>query len=198
MAVRSARQQRRIATLPTGQTQTASSYLVRPGERERALVLLREWCEQNVKDSLVICDPFFGPDDLEILQIVRAASPQCSVEILTSAKHHNNERVMKPWDETYRTSWRRISSQDPPDTKVVIIGLKSSGDHPIHDRWWLTDDAGLRMGTSLNSLGINKESEISFLGREEASHILSDVGGFLRQHRREFKGERLDYLTFTL
>lgn len=198
MAVRSARQQRRIAALPTGQSPTTSSYLIRPGERERALVLLREWCEQNVRDGLVICDPFFGPDDLEILQILKGVAPQCSVEILTSTKHHNNERIAKPWDETYRANWRRISSQDPPDTKVVVIGLKSSGDHPMHDRWWLTDDAGLRMGTSLNSLGINKESEISFLSREEVSHILSDVNGFLRQHRREFKGERLDYLSFTL
>jgi hypothetical protein len=175
------------------------SVLIRAGEREKALKVLRDWFEHEVQAYLKICDPFFGPDDLKVLQLLRSVNPTCQVQILTSKQHHDQE-VQKPWEETYRNHWRfKISSsQNPPDTEVVIVGIKSSNKSPIHDRWWLTDGKGIRIGTSFNSLGFDRESEISHLTEEEARVREAEVNQYLTRNTREHNGERLEYTLFTL
>ncbi len=177
----------------------AKSVLVRAGERERAIQFLRNWFEREVRDYLKICDPFFGPDDLEILQILRSVNPTCKVLILTSKKHQEQERVTQPWSDTYLTHWRiRISDQAPPDTEIVIVGTESTGELPIHDRWWLTNGAGIRIGTSFNSLGVGRDSEISYLSEDEARVRETQVDRYLQRIEREHKGDKLLYSLFTL
>jgi hypothetical protein len=175
------------------------SMLVRAGERDKVLRALKDWFEHEVESYLKICDPFFGPDDLEVLQILRSVNPTCEVQVLTSKKHHDQE-VEKPWEETYRTHWRLhiSSSQDPPETEVVVVGVRPTGKSPIHDRWWLTDGKGLRLGTSFRSLGIDRHSEISQLTEQEARIREAEVDQYLRRDARHHNGERLVYTLFTL
>jgi hypothetical protein len=175
------------------------SMLIRAGEREKALRALRDWFDHEVEGYLKICDPFFGPEDLEVLLLLRSVNPTCHVQILTSQKQHDQE-VKKPWEETYRNYWRLqiSSSQDPPPTDVVIVGVRSSGKSPIHDRWWVTDGKGIRIGTSFNSLGIGSSSEISQLSEQEARAREAEADQYLGRNTRQYNGERLDYTLFTL
>lgn len=178
-----------------------SSVLFLPGDREKALQFLRDWFEHDVHDYLKICDPFFGPEDLEILQLLHTVNSGCSVQILTSRKHQNNSGVAAPWDEAYRNYWRihLSANQDPPDTEVAIVGTTSGGELPIHERWWLTRGGGLRIGTSFGALGISRDSEISFLTEEEAAkRETEEVDPLLQRRRREHRGEKLLYNLFTL
>lgn len=173
--------------------------VVHPGERELAIEFLRNWFENDVGEYIKISDPFFGPDDLEILSIIKSVRPDCSVQILTSIKHHNNERIVQPWEETYRNYWRcKISDQEPPETDIVIVGTKSQGEPPIHDRWWVTNGSGLRIGTSFNSLGLVKVSEISKLSIEDALLREKEVDQYINRNKREINGEKLLFNTFTL
>ena len=105
-----------------------------------------------------------------------------------------------PWDEAYRHHWRiHISAnQDPPDTEIVIVGTTSGGELPIHERWWLTHGGGLRIGTSFGSLGISRDSEISFCTEEEAIKREADEVDPLLQRKKEHRGEKLLYSLFTL
>ena len=65
--------------------------IIKAGQREEALRRVREWIEETAQEYLKICDPFFGPEDLEILQVILSVKPTLFVQILTSLKHHENQ-----------------------------------------------------------------------------------------------------------
>ncbi len=171
-----------------------TSQLIRAGERERALQFLKSWFEGKVRDYLKICDPYFGLEDLEVLQLLRSVNPNCQVQILTSRRHQEDSGVAQPWGEAYSAYWRtHISDQDPPNTEIFIVGTAPGGQLPVHDRWWLTSGCGLRCGTSFNGLGHGRDSEISLLSPEEAEVFELEVDQYLLRKKREHRGERLLY-----
>ena len=98
----------------------------------------------------------------------------------------------------YLEQWRRISDQEPPDTEIVIVGTESSGKSPIHDRWWLTQGGGLKIGTSFNSLGIKQGTTITRISNRESLMLESEVDQYLIDKKREYNSERLRYQSFTL
>ena len=175
-----------------------SNFIIQPNDREDAVYFIRQWLEKEAKDFVKICDPYFCLDDLEILQIISSVNPLCKVEILTGLKEQKVKKLAKPYSETYMDYWRlRISDQDPPDTDIVMVGTKPDGEPPFHDRWWLTEKSGLRMGTSYNSLG-NKLSEISIVEKEEAIMMLDQIDQYLYKKIREYKDSKLQYESFNL
>jgi hypothetical protein len=177
---------------------TASSgIVVHSGDRESAIEFLKQWLAQNVRDYLKICDPYFGPEDLEVLQLVIGSSPSISVSILTSKKHQDEQDSGLKIEELYQRQWRRISDQSPPRNEIVVVGTPG-GDLPIHDRWWLTRGRGLRLGTSFNSLGAKKESEISVLAELEARQLEQEIDEYLNFRKREHDGERLNIHAFSI
>ncbi len=175
----------------------SDNIVINDGERKKAIEFIKNWLQHEVKGYLKICDPYFGPEDLEILKILREVNPNCEVYILCSRR--NQEKTSTTLDEAYQAYWNlHFSGSNPPKTEVVIIGTKSTGDFPIHDRWWLTNRGGLRLGTSFNSLGLSKTSEISIFSIENATKCELEVDQYLRRERQEFKKEKLDYLIFSL
>lgn len=181
-----------------GSQSAANKYgVTRAGDREKVIQFLRHWFEHSVKDYLKICDAYFGPEDLEVLKILLSVNPECKVQILTSQEHH--QKIEKPWNETYQEYWRTQISNDqlPPQTDVIIIGTRAKKS-PIHDRWWLTKNRGIRMGHSFHELGLGRTSEISELTQKEAESREKDVNLYLNRIEREYDGEPLQYVSFTL
>jgi hypothetical protein len=175
------------------------SLIIEPGDREAALDVLSRWIETNVRDNLLISDPYMDPRDLEVIKMVQAVKPDCKIRIITSQKNQHQENVAKPWDQTYRDHWRiRISDQDPPDVEILIVGSRSTGELPIHDRWWLSDEEGIALGTSFRSLGRNKDSKITAFLHEETERAKEKLNEYLQHTKREHNGEKLDYFRFTL
>jgi hypothetical protein len=202
IAARMADQNNRVAlTVFTGvdsSTDTLNPDLIKAGQREVAVRRIEHWIAEKVGEYLTISDPFFGPDDLEVLKMILAIKPGTKVRVLTSLKHQKQEQVAEPYAQTYIQRWRSdISSQDPPDTEIAVVGTKT-GDSPIHDRWWLTAGGGLRMGTSFRSIGVEKDAELSELAAETAAAFEQQVNGYLRRDVREHRGERLSYQAFAL
>jgi hypothetical protein len=179
--------------------ESIQSILINVGEREKAIQYLKHWIENEVTDFIKICDPYFGPEDMELLQLIMGEAPYCEIKILTSKKHQTNERIVQPWDVTYRDYWRlSISDQDPPRTEIVIAGTKNQGALPIHDRWWITKGKGIRVGTSFNALGIGKVSEISILTKDEAELREIEIDRYLKRQEKEVLGDKLQYFLFNL
>jgi hypothetical protein len=173
--------------------------LIRAGQRAEAINQLREWLESSAHEYLKVCDPFFGVEDLELLQLVLAVRPGLRVQVLTSLKHQEQERLATPYDETYRSYWRsRLSDQEPPEAEIYVVGTADKHELPIHDRWWLSKETGLRMGTSFRSLGVGKDAELSRLSREQCAIFEKDVDRFLVVKEREHQGVRVRYLVFTM
>ncbi len=173
--------------------------IVHTGERTKALDFLRTWLVENAVEYVKISDPYFGPSDLQALQIVLGAAPGLRVRILTSRRRQEQESECgsRPIDEEYRRRWKQLSDQTPPETDVVIIG-NARGDLPIHDRWWLTRNKGLRLGSSFNSLGGPRESEIVPLTDAEVQNRELEVDQFLTLQKREHDGEKLSIYVFGL
>ena len=177
-----------------------NSMIVRPGDRLKAYDYIKEWLNIVPKNSTIkICDPFFGTNELELIEILRSVRGDIDFEVLTGLKHQKQEDMRSDLEEEYLKHWRlNVSDQKPPEVRIVVAGVKSSGELPIHDRWIISEDSGLRLGTSLNNLGLSKESEISYLKVDEVDGILQEVNKYLNSQERSFNGERISYQVFYL
>jgi hypothetical protein len=93
---------------------------------------------------------------------------------------------------------RLIPDQSPTKTRISIVGLRSSGELPIHDRGWITPRGGLRLGTSFNSLGWTKGCDISVMTEQEAVEHELEGDQYLGYQTFEHNGEPLSYGIFEL
>jgi hypothetical protein len=194
MALRSSNRLKLIRTRTLADAES-ESIVIESGNRQKALNWLSKWIETKVKGYLLVCDPFVGPGELEIVKMVQAVRPNCVIHIITSQKNQDQEGIDKPCDQAYREYWRlRISDQEPPDVDILIVGREL----PVHDRWWLSDEDGIRLGTSFKSLGGNKDSGISVLLCQEMEKARITLNEYLQQTKREHNGEKLYYSRFTL
>lgn len=177
----------------------SESIVVREGEGEKAFGYIRNWLLEHTSEELVICDPYFGPDDLQILLWVKASNPGCRAIVLTSEAHQKNQGISRPYEDAYRDSWRNSISeaQDPPNTLVVVAGHGPDGKPPVHERWILAETGGLRLGTSLNGFG-KKISEISRVTKEEALMRRQVLDPFILQRRWQHLDTRVSYSSFSL
>lgn len=196
MALRSASKAERIKTR-TYNPDPDDDSAIRVMSREHALDFFRGWMSEHLSEYLIIVDAYFGPSDLELLQIVQMVKPLVKVEILTSRKHQRDLGILDTLEESYKQEWSRISDVEAPFTDVVVVGTES-GKSPIHDRWWLTRGMGLRVGTSFNSIGRGGESEISRLAPSVADAREAEVAKYLYRQERQFRNERLRYQVFSL
>lgn len=156
---------------------------------------MRAWLEANADEYVKFCDSYFGPGDLEFLRLIIGAAPSCNVKILTSKKHLKAQASITV--DRFEDEWLQVCDQDPPETEIIALGVDGSEDILIHDRWLLTKGAGLRLGTSFNSLGITKVSEISEMeGAMAATHETNLDRYFTKQ--RLVDGQRVSYWTFAL
>ena len=80
---------------------------------------------------------------------------------------------------------------------MIAIAYADSGKNVVHDRWLLTNGAGLRLGASFNSLGAGKLSEVSELEPARAGTIEKQLDLYI-DRQRTVDGARLQYSTFTL
>ena len=169
--------------------------IVLSGERDKALRFIRDWLQQNAEDSVTIVDPYFGPEDLELVLQIVETDPYLKVRIVTGKAHQH--KTSGNLSSVYSSAWRRICDNSPPDTEVLVVGSVKTEKTPFHDRWILSKSMGLRLGTSFNSLG-NRDSEISILGNEEVKQIHRTINRYHTRELREFNGERVTYESFEL
>jgi len=168
------------------------------GDREKAYTFIKGWISKATK-FIWICDPYFGIEELKLVQIIGDLNTNCSIHILTSRKHQDDQTIEQPWDEAYRNYWKiHLTEQNPPDTSITVAGDEIRGGLPIHDRWILSENSGIRLGTSLNSLGLKKESEISILNSEEVEEKKSIVEKYILGLKKDYNGKRIYYNNFNL
>jgi hypothetical protein len=171
--------------------------IIGENEKEKAYKYIENWLTNNAKDYIKIVDPYFSLNELDILSMIQKICSGIKVFILTSREQ--NIKVPQPWDETYKTFWRdNITLQDPPITDIFIVGTEKKGILPIHDRWIISKNSGLRLGTSLNALGLGKKTEISLLNENEAHIHEQEIDEYLNRLKNTYKDEKLKYIMFSL
>lgn len=177
-----------------------NSIIINPGEREYAIDYIKKWFEENIEDTLIIADPFFGFEELELVKLVSEVKSEIDIKVLTSIKHQSQNIPRDiSIDEYYQKYWKaNISDTDPPYCEIVLVGGKVTNEPPIHDRWIIGENSGLRLGTSYNSLGITKVSEISKITKEETNQRRDIILNYLNRHTKSFNNEKLNYKLFSL
>jgi hypothetical protein len=180
-------------------TDAETAIVVGAGEREKALSFLRSWLDRHKPNYIKLCDPYFTVDDLRFLSIVREIVPATRVQVLTSEKKQRESGISEPFEESFRTYWRKqVSDQDPPDTDIVIVSLAGGRESPIHDRWIVSGSSGLRLGSSFSGLGETKITEISVLEPAVAVEREKEIDKFLTRQLRDVSGKRIKYSVFSL
>lgn len=169
--------------------------VVRAGTRDESVNYVAEWIRANAIDYIKYCDPYFSVNDIELLRIFISEAPLCKVSIIASKSELKNKNSLN--SETFYNAWKTECEQDPPETEIIAIAHAGEEKVIIHDRWLITKGAGLRFGTSFNSLGVGKLSEISQIEPQKLNAIELQLDQFIAK-KREIDGRRMQYVSFTL
>lgn len=170
--------------------------IIQCGDRELAFNTIKGWILRSGTSHIKICDAYFSPDDLEIIKLIMDVKENMNVQIVTSWSNKNSKDISIVGGR-FKAHWKAKYSQQPPEVDIHIIGTETQK-HPLHDRWMLFEDGGVRIGTSFNSLGITKQSEITFLEQEEASVLEEQIDKYINRKCRIHLGEKMEYKVFTL
>lgn len=166
---------------------------IKPRSREAAFNFIKDWLNEQTEDFIIVADPYFQKEDLEILKLIKQANVNVEVDILGSTDYN-----LESSENQYKQYWKRISDEDAPFVNLTFCRTANNSE-PFHDRWIITKNSGLRLGTSINSLGMNKEGEISVMMPNEALKIREQtLNEFITRRKREINNERLSYNGFTI
>ena len=185
-----------ILSMDLANSDSGNTLVVDSGDRDLAIDALRQWLSEGPIDKLYITEPYFDPQSVELLSLVKDAADDCEVIVLCSRRESLKD-VEGSAEEAYREAWYRIRQDEPPLTTVILGGTRSGGKFPIHDRWWLSTSGGVDLGTSYNGLG-SRISKVRTLSATEVSDAFEHLRPYFQQSRLEFEGERMTYTSFML
>ncbi len=86
--------------------------VIEPGERTKAIDLIAKWIGDIRPELVRICDPYFSPDDLEIIKLIAQVSPGATFQILAGEKKQIELGMRIPCDVEYQQHWRTLSQQN--------------------------------------------------------------------------------------
>lgn len=179
-------------TLPSSDSKALEDTLIlKPGMREVAFKFIEEYVKNNCNDEICIVDPYFKLDDISFVKDLSYWSEGANISVVTSyqSEEHFNKFL-------FRKAWQDISSEALPKLTITSVAYEDKTT-PLHDRWIILPDQlmGLRLGTSINSLG-NKVGDISKMSADEIENIIGNVlDPLLEARARTFNDKRMIYDT---
>lgn len=171
------------------------SFLAVPGSRHEAMNFIGSIIKESDSKDIYIVDPYFSELDMPFINDISNWSYGTKISVLTSSESKGEFS-----NDQYITSWNEISSENPPS----VFFVKATNHHkqtPFHDRWILLYDKGIgiRLGTSINSIGGHKVSDISLMHSADVMERYDNVVvPLLVQRVREYKEHIIKYITFDL
>jgi hypothetical protein len=164
--------------------------------KEEAIGFLRSWLDDNTGESVAICDAAFTPEDLLIVQMIRAVNPECRIEILTCKPSALPPEGMS-WEDVYTSQWRNLSDQPPPPTRITMISSTAASECPIKAAWLISGDVGLEVGRTLSGLGSNDSMTFKSMDVHEVETLRQDVQKLLTGGI-EWAGARIRFSSFSI
>jgi hypothetical protein len=175
----------------------AGREVILPGNRDIFESTLTSWAEEQPENSDVyITDPYFGIPDLELIAIMHRAAPSLRFNVAASFRLAGGD--LNGLADRLNDGWTNWMDEAPPNIDVLLIGFGKDDQHPIHDRWIVSGSSGLRLGTSANSIGIERISEVTRLSKSEAEQRRAAIVELFEPQLRSWRGERVRKLLFSL
>jgi hypothetical protein len=172
--------------------------LIGPGEKRKAIGVIRDWLVRTTPALVKIADPYFGPDELEFLKLIADHGCVKHVQVLTSSQQMRKLSSYPAIEDVFVQAWAKFSVDVPPPTDITVVGIPPAWGSPMHDRWWITEGSALDFGTSLNGLGLKQESSIQECDEQTAADMEAAIDKYLRRTIREAPSGRISYMTFSL
>lgn len=147
---------------------------------------IREWVSAQDDNRIQISDPYFGPDDLEVIKAIAEIASDKEIVVITSREQMNRKLKGISPEEAFRDAWDELCEGAPPQTEIVVVGFGPDGKHPIHDRWIVSGKSGLRLGTSPNSIGLIRISEISEMDARQTTEKIAAIERVLDRTTRHW------------
>ncbi len=165
------------------------------GARDELFLWIQKWIQDYDGEEINITDPYFSPKDIGFVKLIHHAAPKSAIKILTSKEQM--KKIDDPENAFYE-AWQSISDLNPPNIRIGIVGYGPEGKHPIHDRWLVSKNKGLRFGSSINSIGVGRVSDVSEIDAEEAIVKFNLIGQYFGDFPRSHGGQRVSALNFVL
>lgn len=171
---------------------SGANLIAQIGQRDDVLNYIEAWIDRLGDDELelVICDPYFSPDEIEFIRDISFRRAGISFVVLSCKKSSGD------LDLEYKQAWSRVAHVQLPEFRAVHLSYDGSPNRsdPIHDRWILSRSNGLRLGTSINSIGMGRLSEISEIPSDQVPVILKALQPYI-ENRRWIQEMRISYKT---
>lgn len=148
--------------------------VIKVGDRSKALEFIRTWLETNATERIIFADGYFGPRELEFLNICLKACPRVPVHIITSQKAIGQGVDGAQAADEFEAAWREISVQRPPKCTIHVVGVRSTGKSPIHPRVLVGDSRSIMLDTSFNGLGVSALSVFTPVRPDQQAVLLAN------------------------
>ena len=133
----------------------------RSGERKQAQKWLSTWLRDNARKFLKIVDPYLGLEELAYLNYV---PENCIILVITTSQKLKEDITVRDiecyWHEC-------VSSREMPYTRILVV--PEHYENALHDRVIVTQEAGIDLGCSLNTLG-KSAVKMALLPKDEAEN----------------------------
>ncbi|WIX31885.1 hypothetical protein QO259_13830 [Salinicola sp. JS01] len=180
---------------------SSKSIVVNVGEYDKALSFASEWVSGLNGYEILVFDPYFEVGDLLFLGRAVNKDPDFKIRILTTIAQKLKWHAGASTDiaDSISEFWKdNISTESMPDIEILFAGAESLGwGLPIHDRWWLAEDSGISIGTSLNGLG-KSLSRMAVMDANDTAEIEQRLEGFLSKKQKVFNDKRVRYESVTV
>lgn len=170
---------------------------IKGGERSIFLTKIAEWAAGNDGQRICITDPYFGPNEIDVIKLIAEAAPRSTIRVLTS-REHIKKKKLDMVEDSFRDAWGLLSDVEAPNAQIGVVGYGSEGKHPIHDRWIVSSDSGLSLGSSIGSIGMVRMSDVSKLSAGDATNKSAEINVFFESPPRHFDQQRLMISSFNL
>lgn len=166
----------------------------KPKTREAAFNYIKTWINEEAEEFLIIADPDFVKEDLEILKLIKESSKRFRLDVLGS-KINLDENI----ELLYKNFWATIADEAPPFINFTFCYIQNGEEVPFDGKWIMTKNGGLKLGTNISQLGNKKEGDIGVLKPKDALKISEEnLIEFILRRRDSFNNERIYYKAFNL
>jgi len=179
------------------QTEVSRTDVFGIGDRDNFLERIREWAADQNGQSIIISDPYFSPTDIGFLQVLAETAPDATFRVLISREHMRKIKVDSA-EDSFLDAWQEVSDVAPPKVRFAIVGYGYTGKHPVHDRWIVSESSGIRLGSSINSIGLTRISDLSQMTNVDARERRQFLEVYFDNPPRLFGEERLTCSYFDL
>jgi hypothetical protein len=165
-------------------------FVAKPGMKKDAIDFIGRHLKDSNSTDIYIIDPYFSDSDFDFLRNLFDWCYGASVTVLTGAEASGDFSKFN-----YTNAWRELSSEELTNY-TFIKATNQAKKSPFHDRYIVMHDRmmGLRIGTSLNSIGVNTISEISVMSADDVQNIYNSIIIPLVKHRvREYSYESQEH-----